>query len=433
MSRLKRLASAAVSVAMAAVMLTSCSTGRYCMTYSGDKNVNSGIYIYNIISELLNQQYVMYYSGSSDNVMDKKVDGKEMAVYLEENALKNTKAYCAITAKFDELGLKLSDEDTKSISSSTTNAYNAQKEMFEEMGISKDSIKQVLTQTKKRDMLFDYYYGKDGKEAVSDDELIKYVNENYLRYKTLSISKSTSTDDSTEDKENKEHEETINKYFSKAQSGSFDGFDAVIEEYNAEVEAKAKETSDSSSNADSSSSSDSSSKADSSSTADSSSSKVGDADSSSKTDSSSNSDSSSKADSSSSSDSSETDHDHEAEESKYKNENMVNYAQYDEDALSQDYGKLITEVKNMKAGSCIKYSNDKVYYIIYKGDVTERSKEYVADNRETILKEMKNEDFDKLIEEWEGSLDIKVDDKSIRRYSAKSLYERYTDYSSSKK
>ncbi|MBR6984794.1 MAG: hypothetical protein IKH75_14955, partial [Ruminococcus sp.] len=64
MSRLKRLASAAVSVAMAAVMLTSCSTGRYCMTYSGDKNVNSGIYIYNIISELLNQQYVMYYSGS---------------------------------------------------------------------------------------------------------------------------------------------------------------------------------------------------------------------------------------------------------------------------------------------------------------------------------------------------------------------------------
>ena len=87
----------------------------------------------------------------------------------------------------------------------------------------------------------------------------------------------------------------------------------------------------------------------------------------------------------------------------------------------------------MKAGSCIKYSNDKVYYIIYKGDVTERSKEYVADNRDTVLKEMKNDDFDKMVEEWESSLDIKVDDKSIRRYSAKSLYERYTDYSSSKK
>ena len=65
MARLKRLASAAVSVALAAVMLTSCSAGRYCMSYSDNKQVNSGIYIYNIISELINQQYMSYYTGST--------------------------------------------------------------------------------------------------------------------------------------------------------------------------------------------------------------------------------------------------------------------------------------------------------------------------------------------------------------------------------
>ena len=165
MARLKRLASAAVSVALAAVMLTSCSAGRYCMSYGDDKQVNSGIYIYNILSELINQQYISYYTGSTENVMDKKVGDKEMAVYLEDNAMKNTKAYCAIVSKFDELDLKLTDDENKTIKDSATNSFNSQKEMYEEMGISKESISEIIKQSKMRDKLFEYYYGKDGKEA----------------------------------------------------------------------------------------------------------------------------------------------------------------------------------------------------------------------------------------------------------------------------
>ena len=41
---------------------------------------------------------------------------------------------------------------------------------------------------------------------------------------------------------------------------------------------------------------------------------------------------------------------------------------------------------------------------------------------------MKDKDFDKMIEDWEKELNIKVDDNAIKRYSATSLFDRYTNY-----
>ena len=424
MRMLKRLACAAVSVAMTATMLTGCNNGRYVMSY-GKTDVNAGIYIYNIVSEMLNQQYMLYYKGSSGGVMDEKVNGKEMAVYLEENAMKKTKEYCAVTEKFKELDMELSDDDMKTVSSSATNAYNQQKDMYEELGISKESIKLMLKESKMKEKLFDYYYGKDGKQAPSDSDIEKYINENYVRFKSLSISKSTKSDEDEKKKENKENEELIEKYFKQAEGKSFDSFDEVIEAYNKYVEEKEKKASGTDSSSSSSSASDSSS---SSSAADSSSSKVGATDS-----------SSSGTDSSSSdTDSSEHDHDHEdtgatTKENKYPNESMVNYASIDEDTLNTESGKMLTKIKGMGEGKAEKFENDDAYYIIIKGDVKQRSKEYAEENHDTLLKEMFEKTFDKTIEEWAEDLDIKVDNKSVKRYSAKALYKKYTDFSSKNK
>ena len=451
MRMLKRLACAAVSVAMTATMLTGCNNGRYVMSY-GKTDVNAGIYIYNIVSEMLNQQYMLYYKGSSGGVMDEKVNGKEMAVYLEENAMKKTKEYCAVTEKFKELDMELSDDDMKTVSSSATNAYNQQKDMYEELGISKESIKLMLKESKMKEKLFDYYYGKDGKQAPSDSDIEKYINENYVRFKSLSISKSTKSDEDEKKKENKENEELIEKYFKQAEGKSFDSFDEVIEAYNKYVEEKEKKASGTDSSSSSSSASDSSS---SSSAADSSSSSSA-ADSSSSSSAADSSSSSSAADSSSSkvgatdssssgtdssssdTDSSEHDHDHEdtgatTKENKYPNESMVNYASIDEDTLNTESGKMLTKIKGMGEGKAEKFENDDAYYIIIKGDVKQRSKEYAEENHDTLLKEMFEKTFDKTIEEWAEDLDIKVDNKSVKRYSAKALYKKYTDFSSKNK
>jgi hypothetical protein len=112
---------------------------------------------------------------------------------------------------------------------------------------------------------------------------------------------------------------------------------------------------------------------------------------------------------------------------------MVNYASYDEETLKSDYGKLLTEIKGMSLNKVTKYSNDTAYYLIIKGDVTQRSKEYASESRDTVIKEMKNPDFEKLIEQWEEDIKIKVDNASIKKYSAKNIYKKYSDYSKNNK
>lgn len=458
MKILKRLACAAVSVAMAASMLTGCESGRYVMSY-GDTDVNSGIYIYSIISEMLNQQYNLYIKGSSESVMDQKVDGKNMADYLEDKAMKMTKEYCAVTEKFKELGLELTDDELKSVSDSATDTFNSKKDMYEELGISKESIKLILKETKMKDKIFEYYYGKDGKEAPSDEDIQKYVTDNYLRFKSITISKSTNSDEEIKKKENEENKALAEKYFKQAEGKSFADFDEVISDYNKYVEEKNKQASgDSSSQGDTSSSDQSSSQADSSSSAesasaaDSSSSKVGDSDSSSQaesssqTDSSSQSDSSSQADSSSKADSSSQDESSlktdgssqdessaaeaakETEASKYPNESMINYAMYDKETLETETGKALIKIHDMSVGKVELFENEDGYYIMIKGDVSERAKGFAEENRDTIVKERYDKTFTETIEKWAEELDIKVDNTSIKKYTAKKLYNKYADY-----
>ena len=107
---------------------------------------------------------------------------------------------------------------------------------------------------------------------------------------------------------------------------------------------------------------------------------------------------------------------------------MTNYASLDEDALSSDSGKLLTKIKEMGVNKAEKFENDVAYYIIIKGDVSQRSKEYATENHDRILSEMFDEQFKELIAGWAEDLNIKVDNNSVKRYSAKSLYKRYTDF-----
>lgn len=80
-----------------------------------------------------------------------------------------------------------------------------------------------------RDMLFDYYYAEGGEEAVSDDEMVKYIDDNYLRYKSISISKSSTEDSSSQSAEDDKAKATRDEFLDKAQGVSFEDFDSIID------------------------------------------------------------------------------------------------------------------------------------------------------------------------------------------------------------
>lgn len=434
MAKAKKITAALTAALLCSASLTACSDTSYAMT-AGDSKINAGIYIYNELTEMSYQMTMMYYqNGITKDYFDQKVDGKDFDEYLSDYALTATKEYAAVVDKFNELGLTLSDEDLKSINDSISSTWDSQGEFYESEGISKESVKLALKASKMKDELFDYYYAEGGEEAVSDDDMVKYLDDNYLRYKSISFAKtatssdsSSSADSSTDsaDSANEEAKAERDEFLEKAQGVSFDDFDSIIDEYNDYVASK--NASDSSSSADSDSSA-----ADSSTTSDDTSS-VAESD----TSSTASDDTSSVSDSTADSSTAASDTDSSADSSSsapdpYANEKMMNYGTMDDSQKDTTNGKILKEVSGMDTDVATAYEDDNAYYILIKGDIKDRDTEYAKDNHEDLLKEMKSDEFQEKLTGWVEKLDIKVNNKAIKRYTPKVVYDKQTEYYSKK-
>lgn len=431
MAKAKKITAALTAALLCTASLTACSDTSYVMTV-GDSKINAGIYIYNELTEMSYQMTMMYYqNGIKKDYFNQKVDGKAFDEYLSDYALTATKEYAAVVDKFNELGLTLSDEDIKSINDSISSTWDSQGEFYESEGISKESVKLALKGSKMREELFDHYYAEGGEEAVSDDEMVKYLDDNYLRYKSISFAKtkastdssSSATDSSTDSAAaaNEEAKAKRDEFLEKTQGVSFDDFDSIIDEYNDYVASKKAK--------DSSSATDSNSSASDSSTASDETSSVAESD----TSSTASDDTSSVSDSTADSSTAASDTDSSADSSSsapdpYANEKMMNYGTMDDSQKDTTNGKILKEVSGMSTDVATAYEDDNAYYILIKGDVKDRDTEYAKDNHEDLLKEMKSDEFQKKLTSWVEKLDIKVNNKAIKRYTPKVVYDKQTEY-----
>lgn len=431
MAKAKKITAALTAALLCTASLTACSDTSYVMTV-GDSKINAGIYIYNELTEMSYQMTMMYYqNGIKKDYFNQKVDGKAFDEYLSDYALTATKEYAAVVDKFNELGLTLSDEDIKSINDSISSTWDSQGEFYESEGISKESVKLALKGSKMREELFDHYYAEGGEEAVSDDEMVKYLDDNYLRYKSISFAKtkastdssSSATDSSTDSAAaaNEEAKAKRDEFLEKTQGVSFDDFDSIIDEYNDYVASKKAK--------DSSSATDSNSSASDSSTASDDTSSVAESD----TSSTASDDTSSVSDSTADSSTAASDTDSSADSSSsapdpYANEKMMNYGTMDDSQKDTTNGKILKEVSGMSTDVATAYEDDNAYYILIKGDVKDRDTEYAKDNHEDLLKEMKSDEFQKKLTSWVEELDIKVNNKAIKRYTPKVVYDKQTEY-----
>lgn len=431
MAKAKKITAALTAALLCTASLTACSDTSYVMTV-GDSKINAGIYIYNELTEMSYQMTMMYYqNGITKDYFNQKVDGKAFDEYLSDYALTATKEYAAVVDKFNELGLTLSDEDIKSINDSISSTWDSQGEFYESEGISKESVKLALKGSKMREELFDHYYAEGGEEAVSDDEMVKYLDDNYLRYKSISFAKtkastdssSSATDSSTDsaDAANEEAKAERDEFLEKAQGVSFDDFDSIIDEYNDYVASKNATDSSSATDSDSSALDSSTASDDTSSVSDIDTSSTASDDTSSVSDSTADS-STAASDTDSSTDSSSSAHD------PYANEKMMNYGTMDDSQKDTTNGKILKEVSGMSTDVATAYEDDNAYYILIKGDIKDRDTEYAKDNHEDLLKEMKSDEFQEKLTSWVEKLDIKVNNKAIKRYTPKVVYDKQTEY-----
>ena len=234
----------AAAAAVAAGTMSGCeSSAQYPIT-SGDTKVRAGVYITYVMSAMSDEANSLFNDGkiqTMDDCFGVEKDGKSFSDIVKDNAIEKTKEHIAIDNKFKEFGLSLKEEDTAAMKDQIESAWQQSGGSYEYAGIGKESYREVMESSYKRQAIFDYYYAEGGIEEVTDSDVQNYVNENYIRYKMITYPKSTNEDETLKEQENKELEERFDQYLKEAEGKSFEEFDEVIEEHNKFLEEKQAE------------------------------------------------------------------------------------------------------------------------------------------------------------------------------------------------
>lgn len=453
----KRFTAALAAAVLAVAMLSGCSSTDYSITANGDK-VNAGVYINYLMNEMSSQMYSLYYSQKISDpaealTQDIEVDGekKSFKTYCKDKAMEYTKQFAAINAKFDELGLELTDEQRKEIKESVSSSWEENKDFFEFEGIGKESVEQITQIAHKRDAIFAYYYEEGGIEELTEADVQKYIEDNYIRYKQISFSKTSAAgDDAAADLKAKAEE-----YLALAADVDYEGFDALIEQRQAEeeaeqAEAEAADDTEGEAVTDTDSSADSTadaatevegtvSQAEAGAEAETESEDVS-ADVSESDDTS--ADSAPAADTELAADTGDTDADSSSdsiadgeeaadeEDEPADYDTLVNFTT-GTDSEREDYAEVyanrLKEFKSAEYGKAAFYEDENAYYVYITADVAEKEG-YASDNRDTLIHEMKDEDFEALITSWIEKMDIKINDKAVKRYSVQEIYDRQEEF-----
>ncbi|MEE5992246.1 MAG: hypothetical protein V3G42_03290 [Oscillospiraceae bacterium] len=254
MSRLKRITAGLTALALS-LSLTACGTNtRTALTVDGYE-VPAGVYIYYLNTAYSNAVSQLSEENSELDTTDKEaiknltLEGKDVTTWIQDKATEMVTDFVATEKKFDELGLSL-DADTKSNISSMKEYYWASnQETFENNGISEDSFTKILTSSYKSDEVFKYYYGIDGQEGVTEDDLKQYYIDNNIRCQFINMSLKDSEGNLMKSEEKAEMMEMLEGYRDRVQKAYDKGgeesareeMDAVTDEYNAYVASLSEE------------------------------------------------------------------------------------------------------------------------------------------------------------------------------------------------
>lgn len=162
---------------------------QYAATYSGGK-IPTGVYVLyslqeasgKVFEEISQTDPELYMQIRNDNeIIDStNFNGKLIEDLIVERAKTEMQMHVGANKLFEELKLNLTDEQ-KEFLKQAEGYYEENEDNFKVQGISKESYISYAENIQKRQVLFDYYYGENGKNRPKDEELKKYFADNYLK------------------------------------------------------------------------------------------------------------------------------------------------------------------------------------------------------------------------------------------------------------
>ena len=204
----------------------------------GDDTLSIGSYIYFLSSayslaraEVSTEETVL--KASIPDYLDES-QTLDAQTWIKNRALNYVNSYFFLKDKFNEYGLSFSEEDQTGIDSLTDSMWSYSKTVYEEMGISKESMNQaysvynVLFQR-----VFEAMYGEGGEKEVSAEEIKSYFLENYVHYEyfTASLTKTDEDGNSVDmtDEEKAAAKERLDDYVERINKGTLLVEDAANE------------------------------------------------------------------------------------------------------------------------------------------------------------------------------------------------------------
>lgn len=188
MSFIKRLAAFAVSAIMLFAFCSCNQSATKVIMTIGNTEVPAGIYIMYInsaISELETEIADAEYEGDK---WDFEIEGKKAEQWVKDKALQYTLELIAVEREFEKRGLSFDAEEQSNVDYITEYYWYYYSSYYEGLGISYSSFARVQKGSHLSQKILLSQFGEDGTEPISDEDLTKYMSEDYMRVNHILIS-----------------------------------------------------------------------------------------------------------------------------------------------------------------------------------------------------------------------------------------------------
>lgn len=446
--------------AAAAVMssMTACGENTTWGATIDGSDIPAGIFIYYLQSAYYSAQSKLNEENSASSdavasadgttttaaVFSSQIDGKDAKTWIYDEATKSMQEYAAIEAKFTELGLTITADEKDAAKVYCDQTWDYAGEYYTKMGISEKSFTSLYLNSQKRDKVFKTIYSEGGEYAVSDDEIKTYLDENYAMINYIAMELKDGSGNLLKSDGKAEIMSMAESYVERYKNG--EDFDALNAEYTAyydnlkataaeeaanaaadeaetetstaevtpsdaeaALEDNADEITDSAEIAEDATEVSTEDTAEADETAD-------------------TAEETAEADitTEEAAETTGTSADASAEETTDSGEQISsNKTVIEKSGTTPDSAVVSKVFDEMQKGDIqiIESSDSETYYIVLKMDVLETD-EYFLSAKDSLLYEMKSEDFDALITQWTEAQNVVKNQDAYKRYDPKKLFDQ---------
>ena len=139
---------------------------------------------------------------TSKNLYTQKIDGVVYEEWVKAKVAENFKKLIA-AKKLCEKNVVKTAEYLDNAKANAKTEWQANKEYFEKNGIGLQSYQNFSAYQVYSTAYFDYLYGKDGPEEVKEDEINKFIKENYVYLNVIDSNITSMTEQQKKDEEKK--------------------------------------------------------------------------------------------------------------------------------------------------------------------------------------------------------------------------------------